>query len=161
MTIGFILNGEDVVIRCEADVRLVDILRGNFGLLGAKPGCLTGKCGGCTVIFNGRASQSCLIPAFRVRGSEIITIEGFAQTDEYQDIMTGFAEARLENCGYCATGKILVSEVLLERNARLSREEILSAFGGIKCRCTDPERLVTAIDCAVKERQRRLYGRST
>jgi carbon-monoxide dehydrogenase small subunit len=161
MTIGFILNGEDMVIRCEADVRLVDILRGNFGLFGAKPGCLTGKCGGCTVIFNGKASQSCLIPAFRVRGSEIITIEGFAQTDEYHDIIAGFTRARLDNCGYCSTGKILVSEVLLERNTRLSREEILAAFGGIKCRCTDSERLVTAVEYAVQERQRRLYGRST
>lgn len=160
MTIGFILNGEDVVIRSEADVRLIDILRGNFGLLGAKSGCLVGKCGVCTVIFNGNVSQACLIPAFRVRGSEIITIEGFSQTDEYQDIMTGFAQAGLENCGYCGTGKILISEALLERIARPSRGEILAGFSGVKCRCTDPDKLVEAIEKTVEIRQRRLYGRS-
>jgi carbon-monoxide dehydrogenase small subunit len=160
MTIGFILNGEDVVIRSEADVRLIDILRGNFGLLGAKSGCLTGKCGACVVLFNGKVSQSCLIPAFRVRGSEIITIEGFSQTDEYQDIMTGFAEAKMDNCGFCATGKILGAEALLERIPRPSKEAILAGFDGIKCRCTDPEKLIEAVNITANIRQRRLYGRS-
>jgi carbon-monoxide dehydrogenase small subunit len=160
MTIGFILNGEDVVIRSEADVRLIDILRGSFGLLGAKAGCLTGKCGVCSVIFNGRISPACLIPAFRIRGSEIITIEGFSQTDEYQDIMTGFAQANMENCGYCGTGKILAAAALLERIQRPTREEILAGFSGIKCRCTDPETLVEAINYTAEIRQRRLYGRS-
>ena len=160
MTIGFILNGEDVVIRCEADVRLVDLLRHNFGLPGAKAGCLTGKCGFCAVLFNGSICHACLIPAFRVRGSEIITIEGFSQTDEYQDIMSGFAQARLNNCGYCGTGKILNAGALLEKIKRPTRQEILTAFNGIRCRCTDPEQLVEGIECAAEIRQRRLYGRS-
>jgi carbon-monoxide dehydrogenase small subunit len=160
MTIGFILNGEDVVIRSEADVRLIDILRGSFGLLGAKAGCLTGKCGVCSVIFNGNVSPACLIPAFRIRGSEIITIEGFSQTDEYQDIMTGFAQANMESCGYCGTGKILTAEALLERFPRPTREEILNGFSGIRCRCTDPEKLAEAVALAAEIRQRRLYGRS-
>lgn len=161
MTIGFILNGEDVVVRCEGDVRLIDILRGNFGLLGAKSGCLTGKCGVCSVIFNGRVSPACFIPAFRIRGSEIITIEGFSQTDEYQDIMTGFAQANTENCGYCDTGKILAAWALLERKERPSREEILAGFSGIKCRCTDPEKLLEALTVMADIRQRRLYGRAS
>jgi carbon-monoxide dehydrogenase small subunit len=160
MTIGFILNGEDVVIRSEADARLIDILRGNFGLLGAKAGCLTGKCGFCSIIFNGRLSQACLIPAFRIRGSEIITIEGFSQTSEYQDILAGFAEAKMENCGYCDAGKILAAETLLEQTASPDREAILAAFSGIKCRCTDRDKLVEAIGITAKLRQRRLYGRS-
>ncbi|GHV93942.1 oxidoreductase [Spirochaetia bacterium] len=160
MTIGFILNGEDVVIRSDADVRLIDILRGSFGLLGAKSGCLMGKCGVCSVIFNGNVSPACLIPAFRIRGSEIITIEGFSTTNEYQDIMTGFAQAGMENCGYCGAGKILTAEALLERINRPTREEILTGFGGIKCRCTDPDKLVEAIGITADIRQRRLYGRS-
>ena len=160
MTIGFILNVEDVVIRGEADLRLIDILRGNFGLLGAKSGCLSGKCGVCSVIFNGKVSPACLIPAFRIRGSEIITIEGFSTTNEYQDIMTGFTQANMETCGYCATGKILTAEALLERKERPSRDEILAGFSGIKCRCTDPEKLVEALTITAQIRQRRLYGRS-
>jgi carbon-monoxide dehydrogenase small subunit len=161
MTIGFILNGEDVVIRSDADARLIDILRGNFGLLGAKSGCLAGKCGACTVIFNGAVSMACLIPAFRVRGSEIITIEGFSQTDEYQDIVSGFARVNLENCRYCLTSKILSTEALLERTSRPSREEILAGFSGIRCRCTDPEKLVEAVSSTAEIRQRRLYGRAS
>ena len=160
MTIGFILNGEDVIVRCDPNVRIIDVLRLNFGLLGAKAGCLTGKCGFCAVLFNGRVSHACLLPAFRVRGSEIITIEGFSQTDEYQDIMTGFAQAGLYNCGFCETSKILNAGALLDRNKRPSRQEILSAFNGIKCRCTDPQQIAEGIELAVEIRQRRLYGRS-
>jgi len=160
MTINFILNGEDVMIRSEANVRLIDILRGNFGLMGAKIGCLTGKCGFCTVIFNGSVNLACLIPAFRLKGSEIITIEGFSQTDEYQDIMAGFTEAGMETCGYCTTSKILNAGALLERIKRPSREDVLQAFSGIKCRCTDPEKLVEGIEKTVEFRQRRLYGRT-
>ncbi|MDR2110260.1 MAG: 2Fe-2S iron-sulfur cluster binding domain-containing protein, partial [Spirochaetaceae bacterium] len=64
MTIGFILNGEDVVIQADADRRLLDILRGGYKLPGAKQGCLTGSCGVCSVIFNGAVTPSCLIPVF-------------------------------------------------------------------------------------------------
>jgi carbon-monoxide dehydrogenase small subunit len=160
MTISFILNGEDVMIRSEANVRLIDILRVNFGLLGAKTGCLTGKCGFCAVLLNGKVNHACLVPAFRLRGSEIITIEGFSQTREYQDIKAGFAQAQMECCGYCETSKILHAEALLDRIKRPSRQEILYAFSGIKCRCTDPEKLIEGIEKTVEFRQRRLYGRS-
>jgi carbon-monoxide dehydrogenase small subunit len=160
MTIGFILNGEDVVVRAEADIRLINVLRGQFGLLGAKAGCLTGKCGACSVIFNGNVVKSCLIPAFRIRGSEVITIEGFSQTDDYQDIVTGFLRTGLETCDFCRTGKILTAAALLERHSRPSREEILAGFSGIRCRCTDPGGLAEAITLAAEIRRRRLYGRS-
>jgi carbon-monoxide dehydrogenase small subunit len=160
MTINFILNGEDVVVRSEANTRLLEILRDTFNLTGTKAGCLSGNCGICSVIFNGVVISSCLIPAFRVRGSEVITIEGFSQTDEYQDIVTGFTQAGLEFCGFCDTGKILATTALLERNSRPSREEILAAFRGIKCRCTDPDGLVGGVLLTADIRQRRLYGRS-
>jgi carbon-monoxide dehydrogenase small subunit len=159
MTIGFILNGEDVVIRTDAERRLIDILRGTFQLLGAKSGCNAGTCGACSVIFNSLVVKSCLIPAFKIRGSEIITLEGFSQTDEYQEILEGFAEAGLETCGFCDTGKILAVEALLSRNIRPSADEILPAFSDIKCRCTDPETLVQGVLTIAEKRQRRLYGR--
>jgi carbon-monoxide dehydrogenase small subunit len=160
MTVNFILNGEDVVVRCEANIRLVDILRINFGLLGTKAGCLTGKCGFCTVILNGNVINSCLIPAFRLRDSEIITIEGFSQTAEYRDIVAGFALAELIICGFCETGVILNAEALLEKNDCPSRKEILSAFNGIKCRCTDPDKLAEGVEKAAEIRRRRLYDRA-
>jgi carbon-monoxide dehydrogenase small subunit len=160
LTVGFILNGEDVVIHCEAGRRLIDILRVNFGLLGAKTGCLSGKCGFCAVIFNGLVSHACLIPAFQLRGSEVITIEGFSQTDEYNDIVTGFAQADMDGCGFCNASKILNAGALLDRSKRPSRQEILQAFGGIQCRCTDTEKLIEGIEKAAEIRQRRRYGRS-
>jgi len=158
MIINFILNGEDVVYSGDAGVRLIDILRGTFGLFGAKPGCRTGQCGACTVIFNGYASPSCLIPAFKIKGREIITIEGFSQTIEYQEIIQGFAGVHLGNCGYCEAGKILCIDALLERIQSPTREEILMGFSGVKCRCTNVERLVKAVNITAELRQRRLYG---
>jgi carbon-monoxide dehydrogenase small subunit len=160
VTLGFILNGEDVVAKVDASRRLVDILRNNFKLLGAREGCLSGSCGSCSVIFNNRVVPSCLIPAFRIRGSEIITIEGFSQTNEYQDIREGFSRAGVETCGFCDAGKILAVETLLERNLRPSREEILAGFSGVKCRCTEPDSLAEGGLAAWDIRQRRLYGRS-
>jgi carbon-monoxide dehydrogenase small subunit len=158
MTVNFILNGEDVSVQSETGVRLIDILRGNFGLFGAKASCLTGQCGSCSVIFNGNVSPACLIPAFKVRGSEIITIEGYSQTIEYQEIITGFIKAHLGNCGYCETGKILCTEALLERIPSPTKEEIMMGFSGVKCRCTNAERLIKAVNISAGIRHRRLFG---
>ena len=160
MTIGFILNGEDVVVRTDAENRLVDILRNTFNLLGTKSGCRIGQCGVCSVIFNGSVVKACLIPVFKIRDSEIITIEGFSQTDEYQDIVRGFSDAGVDNCSFCDTGKILSAEALLGRNPKPLKDEILAAYSGIRCRCTDPETLVRGVISAGEYRRRRLYGRS-
>lgn len=160
MTIGFILNGEDVIVRTNAENRLIDILRNTFNLTGTKSGCRIGQCGSCSVIFNGNVVKSCLIPAFKIRDCEIITIEGFSLTDEYQDIIRGFAEADLDTCSFCTTGKILATEALLGRNPKPSKEEILTAFSGIRCRCTDPDSLVRGVIAVTEYRRWRLYGRS-
>jgi carbon-monoxide dehydrogenase small subunit len=156
MTINFILNGEDVIFNGEAGTRLIDILRINFNLFGAKPGCLNGQCGACSVIFDGQVCSACLIPAFKIRGSEIITIEGFSQTIEYHEIISGFIDEHLGNCGYCESGKILCTEALLDRIPAPSVKEILIGFSGIKCRCTNVERLVKAVNSIASVRQRRL-----
>ena len=161
MKIDFILNGEDEVIRSGRDQRLTDILRNSFNLHGTKANCCSGTCGLCSVIFNGHVVKSCLIPAFKISGSEIITIEGFSQTNEYQDIVRGFSEAEADNCGYCNSGKILTTEALLAKNPRPDRHDILLAFNGIKCRCTDPEHIIQGVLAAADIRQRKLYGNRT
>jgi carbon-monoxide dehydrogenase small subunit len=170
MIVKFILNGDDVTIRTDANTRLIDILRNSFSLMGAKMGCLSGNCGVCFVLLNWKAVPSsssnwkavpsCTIPAFSLRNSEITTIEAFAQTDEYSDIIAGFAQARVEFCGFCDTGKIFATEALLAEKLRPSRAEILGAFSGIKCRCTEPESLVAGVLATAEIRQRRLYGRN-
>ena len=158
MTIHFILNGEDMEIHAEANQRLIGILREHFGLTASKSGCLHGNCGACSVIFNGAVSPSCLIPAFRLQGSEIITLEGFSQQDEYQDIAAGFAEKGVESCGYCDAGKILSAELLLENSLQPTKEDFITAFRGIRCRCTEPESLYRGILAAGVIRKRRIYG---
>jgi len=161
MNINFILNGEDVIFRGEAGVRLIDILRGDFGLFGAKPGCLAGQCGACSVIMNGLVSPACLIPAFKLKDSEIITIEGFSQTIEYHEIIAIFAEEHLGNCGYCETGKVLCIEALLDRTPSPLRNDILLGLSGIKCRCTNAEKLINAVYKIASVRQRRLNGHAS
>jgi aerobic carbon-monoxide dehydrogenase small subunit len=161
MTINFILNGEDVVFNAEPGVRLIDILRGTFGLFGSKPSCLSGQCGACTVIINGQVSPACLIPAFKIQGSEVITIEGFSQTVEYQEITDAFVQEHLGNCGYCEAGKVLCAEALLEHIPNPTKEEILAGFSGIKCRCTNAERLVKVVNNIAEARKQRLYESAT
>ena len=158
MKLEFILNGEDVSVQSEEEKRLVDILRDNFKLFGTKSGCCIGFCGACMVIFNGGVVNSCLIPAFKTQGKEIITIEGFSQTDEYQDILHGFTEAGVDDCGFCNTGKILAAGALIDRNLRPTKEEILPAFSDIKCRCTDAQELIQGVMAAAEHRRKRLYG---
>jgi carbon-monoxide dehydrogenase small subunit len=159
MTISFILNGEDVSLNARSYERLSDVIRGRFGLTGMKSDCRRGTCGKCLVLLDGRLAPSCLLPVFRVRGREVVTIEGFAQTDEYADIAKGFAEAKLETCGFCEAGKILATAALLERRARPSPAEILEEMSAVPCRCTDPDALVRGVQAAAEFRARRQYRR--
>jgi carbon-monoxide dehydrogenase small subunit len=161
MTFSFILNGEDVSVRARTGDRLSDILRSSFGLLGVQSDCRSGRCGRCLVFLDGRLVPSCLVPAFRARGSEIVTIEGFALTDEYQDIVAGFASAGMETCGFCESGKILAAAALLDHRSRPTPEEILEQLSSAPCRCTDPESLVKAVQAAAEHRARRLYRRAS
>lgn len=160
MTIHCILNGEEVTFNANVNERLINILRETFPLTGAKCGCLAGNCGACSIIFNHKVVKACLIPAFQVRGSKLITIEGFAHTDEYRDIVQGFARAGVQNCGYCDAGKILTVETLLVQNPHPSRLDILTGFNGIRCRCTEPDSLIEGVLIAASIRQLRLYGRA-
>jgi carbon-monoxide dehydrogenase small subunit len=148
MTVSFVLNSENVVIKVDPNQRLADILREEFGLTGTKSACHSGHCGTCTVLFNNTISPSCLIPAFRLRGSNVVTIEGFTQSEEYKNIVRGFNEAGADICEYCRAGKIFIGASILRRKQILTREEIAAAFDSIKCRCTDSETLVNGVIAA-------------
>jgi carbon-monoxide dehydrogenase small subunit len=156
MTIHFTLNGEQTKIDARASDLLVDLLRLRLGLRGARPGCLQGRCGSCTVLFNGALAPSCLIPAFKVYGSEVLTIEGLMQTREYQDVERGFTRAGAQPCRFCAAGKFLSIHALLESNAHPNRETIQDTLAGVWCRCTTYERLTQAVEYAAEYRERRL-----
>ena len=160
MTLSFILNGEDVTVRVRSVDRLSDMLRQEFDLLGVQSDCRSGRCGRCLILLDGRLVPSCILPAFRIRGHEVVTIEGFAMTDEYQDIVQGFRSAGVENCGFCDTGKILATAALLDRRARPTAEEILEQLSAVPCRCTDPDSLLRGVLAAADRRSRRLYHRA-
>jgi carbon-monoxide dehydrogenase small subunit len=159
MTLTFILNGEDVSATIRTGDRLVDVLRDGFHLLAAKADCRKGTCGKCLVLINGRLVPSCMVPAFRIRGKEIVTLEGFMQTDEYGDIKKGIEEAGLETCGFCDSGVILSIASLLEARPRPSREDILEYLSVVQCRCSDPESTLRAAEASAEARSRRLYNR--
>jgi aerobic carbon-monoxide dehydrogenase small subunit len=160
MTISLILNGEDVNAKVSSADRLSDILRDSFGLLGVRSDCRCGRCGRCFIFLDGRLVPSCIVPAFNVRGKEVVTIEGFAQTEDYRDIAEGFKMAGVETCGFCEAPKIMAAAALLERSPRPAPREILQHMSSAPCRCTDPEALVKAVQAVVELRARRLYRRA-
>ncbi|MCL2609466.1 MAG: 2Fe-2S iron-sulfur cluster-binding protein [Treponema sp.] len=156
MRIRFILNGEDVEPDCDPGTRLLDLLRGNFGLTGTKSSCLAGNCGLCLVFFNDKPCPSCLIPAFGLQGGEVITIEAFSLTDEYRDIVAGFEAAGFRDCGFCRPARIIAAGSLVGRNRMPSEEEIVRVADGVKCRCCSPADYVRGIGRAIRLRQGRL-----
>jgi aerobic carbon-monoxide dehydrogenase small subunit len=160
MTINFILNGEDVSAKVRSADRLSDILRDSLGLLGVRSDCRCGRCGRCLVFLSGRLVPSCIVPAFAARGKEIITIEGFAQTEDYIDIAAGFMDAGVVTCGFCEGPKIMAAAALLERDPRPDPETIIEHMSSAPCRCTDPESLVKAIQAVAERRARRIYRRA-
>jgi carbon-monoxide dehydrogenase small subunit len=159
MTITFILNGEDVSAKIRSVDRLSDVLREGFGLLGVRSDCRCGRCGRCLVFLGGRLVPSCIVPAFAARGKEIITIEGYSQTDEYIDIAAGFMDAGVVTCGFCEGPKIMVAAALLERSPRPDPATIIEHMSSAPCRCTDPDSLVRAVQAVAERRSRRMYRR--
>ena len=112
--INFMLNGTPESVDSDADVRLIDILRDHFKLIGTHAGCYSGECGSCIVLINGEIFHACMTPLFRVRGMRVTTIEGFAKQSDYKEIMAGFKEAGLSPCRFCAAGRILITHALLD-----------------------------------------------
>lgn len=160
MIVSFTLNGEAVSVRTDPDQRLIEILRTNFGLTAAKRNCLKGSCGACSVLLNGRLVPSCMVQAFAVKDQSVMTLEGFSKTWDYIDIERGFLRAGAKPCGYCAAGKILATQALLEENPEPDDREILDAFTGIRCRCTHYPTLIHAVRLSAEIRSRRRATRT-
>ena len=145
MIIPFELNGKAVYSDSNPGERLVHILRKKFKLLGSKEGCLTGRCGSCMVLMGGNPVPSCIVPVFQVRNTSIVTIEGFRETDDYNDIVKGFATSGVAMCGFCNAGKILIAHTILATDNRPTRDTVKGMFSGNICRCTDLESLIEGV----------------
>lgn len=155
MIIPFELNANMVYIDSNPGERLVHILRKRFGLLRAKEGCLSGRCGSCMVLLDGKPVPSCVVPVFQIRDSSIVTLEHFIKTDDCRDVLEGFAAAGVSMCGYCDAGKILVAHAIASSDARIGKEEIKAMFAGNLCRCTNIDDLVAGVKNACTLRRRR------
>lgn len=152
----FTLNGEEVDIEVSPDELLVDVLRLKLGLRGARPGCLRGQCGACSVLMNGELTASCLVPAFRAYGASITTIEGLMESGDYNDIEKGLLRANARPCRFCAAGKFLSVHALLQSKEELTEELIENTISSVWCRCTTHQRLMRGIRFAADFRQRRM-----
>jgi len=149
--IKFKLNNKEIEIDENPNLRLLDVLRDKFEFTGVKEGCGEGECGACAVLINNDIVNSCIVPLGNVNGKEIMTIEGFSETNKYQIIKDSFAEAGAVQCGFCTPGMIIASESLLNKNPHPSEAEIRVGLSGNLCRCTGYDMIVKAVDKASKK----------
>jgi carbon-monoxide dehydrogenase small subunit len=131
----FTLNGEEVAVQCQPATRLLDLLRGEFELLGAREGCGRGECGSCLVLMDGRAVNSCLVPAFMLADSEIVTSEGLAQLKAYADLRRALAAFDASGCGFCDSGLNIALAALLLSDPEPREEDVRRALSGNLCSC--------------------------
>jgi carbon-monoxide dehydrogenase small subunit len=159
MIIPFSVNSRQVSLDLPPEKRLVDVLREDLGLLKTKARCYAGECGFCTVLFNDEVQLSCLIPAFSVKNSTVVTIEGFQKTTEYQDIIKGFSQVQYKPCEYCEAGKIMATYALLRDNPNPLERDILQIVDGNLCRCTDINLFIQAVRFAAFNRRKSNHDR--
>jgi aerobic-type carbon monoxide dehydrogenase small subunit (CoxS/CutS family) len=145
------VNNHTIALEIQPDELLVDVLRDRLGLIGTKVGCNEGECGACTVLMDGQAVLSCLIPALRADGRKITTIEGLSDGERLHPIQTAFLEHGAVQCGYCIPGFVMSAKALLDVNPHPSREEIKEAIAGNLCRCTGYVKIMEAIEAAADQ----------
>jgi carbon-monoxide dehydrogenase small subunit len=142
------VNGEAVEFLCETQATLLDVLRDELGLTGAKEGCGSGDCGACSVRLDGRLVCSCLVLGAEVQGQSIETIEGVAEGSKLHPLQQVFLEEAALQCGICTPGIIVAAKALLETNADPSEEQIRYWLAGNLCRCTGYDKIIRAVQKA-------------
>jgi aerobic carbon-monoxide dehydrogenase small subunit len=146
-----IVNGEVRQAYVEPWKTLLEVLRDELALTGAKGGCETGHCGACTVILDGKAVKSCLVIARQASGKTVITIEGLEQEGKLHPLQKSFLDHFAVQCGYCTPGMILTAKALLSENSSPTEDQIRQALVGNICRCTGYIKIIEAI-MAAKEK---------
>lgn len=139
------INNAEYLFDCDPTERLVDILRKKLNFTGVKEGCGEGECGACSVIIDGRLSNSCLVAIGSVDGSCITTIEGLRNTKRFEVLDKAFADAGAVQCGFCTPGMIMAAEALLEKNPHPTEADVRLAISGNICRCTGYNMIIDAV----------------
>jgi aerobic carbon-monoxide dehydrogenase small subunit len=147
-TIGFLVNGEKHTVEVEPIKRLLDVLREDLHLTGAKEGCGEGECGSCSVRMNGDLVNSCLVPVLQAQGAEIQTVEGLASSGALHPLQQAFLECGGAQCGICTPGMLMAATQLLSLNPNPSRREIREGLAGNLCRCTGFTRIIESVIAA-------------
>ncbi len=147
----FTVNGEQVSLKVPGAKRLLDVLREDLGLLSVKEGCSKGECGACSILFNGKIVNSCLLLACQAEGSQITTLEGLSREGRLDPLQEAFIQTGAVQCGFCTPGFILAGRALLNQNPAPTEEEIKDGLSGNLCRCTGYQKIVTAVQLAVEK----------
>jgi nicotinate dehydrogenase subunit A len=143
------VNGRDESVTSDADRPLLEVLREDLALTGAKYGCGEGECGACTVLVDGVAVRSCVTSVGDVGAAKIRTIESLAANEALHPLQQAFIDKHAMQCGFCVPGQILTAVGLLEETPKPSREEIIAALTGNLCRCCNYENILAAVEHVV------------
>jgi len=144
------VNGSRHEIESSLLTPLLDVLREELGITGAKAGCHQGGCGACTVLIDGEPRRSCLMPVGYADGGEIMTVEGLGTLDDLSPIQQAFIHHYAAQCGFCTSGMLLAGQAYIDRGGSDDEEAIQSALGGHICRCTGYSKIVEAVAAAAR-----------
>jgi len=150
--VRFTLNGESRAVDVPAGMTVVKLLRDVLKLKGTKVGCGIGECGACTILVDGKAVNSCLMPAAQLDERDVRTIEGMASEDSLHPIQEAFLENHSVQCGFCTPGLIMSTKALLDENPDPSFEDISRAISGNLCRCTGYRHVFDSIKDAAQRK---------
>ena len=144
-TISLVVNGKPYSGEVEARTLLVHFLRNTLRLTGSHVGCVVGRCGACTVLWNGTPVKSCMVFAVQAARDEIVTVEGLVQDKRLHPLQEAFWKNDAVECGYCTPGMLMSAYGLLRKNSNPSEEQIKRAIAGNLCRCTGYRNIIAAI----------------
>jgi nicotinate dehydrogenase subunit A len=145
MAISLKVNGSVHTVDVDPQTPLLYVLNDELQLRGPKFGCGLAQCGACTVIIQGQAVRSCVMPVSAVKNREVTTLEGLGTPEKPHAIQEAFIDEQAVQCGFCLSGVILTAKALLDENPKASEEQIRQAMSNVLCRCFAHARMVRAI----------------
>ena len=144
------VNGVEHDVLSPPLTTLLEVLREELFVTSPKAGCQQGGCGACTVLVDGEARRSCLVPLAALEGASITTVEGLGTADDLSPVQAAFDEHYAAQCGFCTSGFVMAATALIDREPKAGREDILEALSGHVCRCTGYVKIVAAVEAAAK-----------